>query len=241
MKRVLLLTTLLSVFYFANAQTTMPNTVPTPEPENKIRLGLQFCPTICFAKSDKPAIKNAGIRFGYNMGVIFDMKFADNYYFSTGINLVNTPIKINFVDTLRSSNTNPALANNDVDFKYKLQYLGLPITLKLKTKETNYMKYFAQFGIEPQFNTSKKVNANKGQYAGNDFLLPSETTYDNFNDDITALRINACIGGGVEYSLGGKTALVGGITYYNGFSDVSKQASSKITSSYIAINIGILF
>jgi hypothetical protein len=240
MKRLLLLSTLLLFVYFTRAQTTAPGT-SDPASESKIRLGLHFTPTVGWIKSDKPFIKGGGPRLGYNWGLVFDMKFADNYYFSTGLNVVNSPIKMNYVDTLYDTSTSSSFSTSNVNLKYKLQYIGLPLTLKLKTKEVNYMKYYGQFGVEPQFNFNKKVNADKGRYAGAEFFAPSETSYANFNDDIGFMRIAVVVGGGVEYSLGGKTALVGGITYNGGFSDISKQDKSKITNNYIALNLGVLF
>ncbi|MCX6188382.1 MAG: porin family protein [Bacteroidetes bacterium] len=239
MKKLILLSTLLSLVYFAQSQT--PSVAGDASSENKLRLGLHITPTLGFITSDKPAIKNGGARLGYNWGMVFDVKFADNYYFSTGFNLINSPIKINFVDTLRDTSSTSTNSLSNVDLKYKLQYLGIPLTLKLKTKEVNYMKYYVLFGVEPQFNISKKVNANKGRYAGAEYNLPSQTAYANFNDDISFARIALVIGGGVEYSLGGKTALTGGISYNSGFSDINKDKNTKITNSYVALNLGILF
>ncbi len=239
MKRLILLSTIVSLVYFTNAQTS--TTTADASAENKVRLGLHFTPTVGFAKSDKAAITNAGMRLGYNWGLVVDTKLADNYYFSTGINLVNSPIKINFVDTLRDTSSTSTFSTDNVELKYKLQYLGIPLTLKMKTKEVNYMKYYGQIGFEPQFNIGKKINADKGRYAGKDYLAPSEMIYANFNDDISFIRMAFVVGGGVEYSLGGKTALVGGLTYNGGFSDINKDKGSKITNNYVTLNLGILF
>ncbi len=239
MKKFILLSTLVFISYFTKGQT--PAATGDAAAENKIRIGLHATPTIGFITSDKPMIKNGGARLGYSWGAILDIKFADNYYFSTGINVVNSPIKLNYVDTLKDTSSTSTFSQSNVDLKFKTQYLGIPLTLKLKTKEINYMKYFVQFGMEPQFNISKKVNANKGRYAGAEYFIPSETSYSNFNDDISFIRIALAVGGGVEYSLGGKTALVGGLTYNSGLSDISKQDKSKITNSYVSLTIGILF
>ena len=237
MKNLILLTTLLSLVYFTNAQTTA---TPDPGSENNFRLGLHFTPTIGFVKSDKAFIKGGGTSLGYNFGLTSDFKLADNYYFATGIDVIFSPVKLNYVDTLRD-NTNSANNKSNVVLRYKLQYLGIPITLKLKTKEIHFMKYFGQFGVEPQFNIAKKVNADKGAYAGSDYLAPSETNYSNFDDDINFIRLALIIGGGVEYSIGGKTSLVAGLSYNGGFSDINQQKNSKIVNSYVALTLGVLF
>ena len=118
MKRLILLSTILSLVYFTNAQTTA--STGDASAENKVRLGLHFTPTVGFAKSDKTAIANGGARLGYNWGLVVDSKLADNYYFSTGINLVNSPIKITFVDTLRDTSSTSTFSTNNVELKYKL-------------------------------------------------------------------------------------------------------------------------
>jgi hypothetical protein len=237
MKNIILLTTLLFTVYFSNAQTPEK----TGDSENSFRLGLQFTPTIGFIKSDKKVIKSGGSGLGYNFGLTGDFKFADNYYFATGIDVIYSTLKLNYVETLHDTSITPLYNQSDVLLKYKLQYLGIPLSLKLKTKEIHYIKYYGQFGMEPQFNIKKKVNANKGRYNDDNYYAPSETVYTNFDDDISFIRLGLIVGGGVEYSLGGKTSLVGGVFYNGGFTDINKDAFSKITNSYIALNLGVLF
>ncbi len=235
MKKLILLSTLISLFYIGNAQHDQ--VIQDSKQENILRLGLHFTPSVGFIQSDKTNVKGGGASIGYNFGLLGDIRFAENYYFSTGIDVVSSPLKVRFIDTLRD----PYLSKNDVILNYKLQYLGFPLSLKLKTDEIHYTKFFGQFGVEPQFNISKKVRPNKGTYAGTDYYVPVETAFSNFNDDINFVRISMIIGGGIEYSLGGKTSFVAGINYNGGFTDINKQPALKISNNYIAINLGVLF
>ena len=233
MKRFILLSAILSFACFTNAQTPAPTA--TPATESTLRLGLHFTPTIGYIKSDLEAVKKAGAQLGYNWGLVFDIKFADNYFFSTGIDVINSPVKFN-KDTL----TDATSTYVNVDLRYKLQFLGIPLSVKLKTNEVHFMRYYGLFGMEPQFNISKKVNPNKGTY-GSDYVTPSKNTFTNFDADINFIRLAVIVGGGFEYSLGGKTALVAGLTYNGGFTDLNKDPKSKITNSYVALNLGVLF
>lgn len=234
MKKLILLSTLLSLVYFSQSQVS--DTTKDLTAESSFRLGLHFTPTIGFVKSDKKYVTSGGSSIGYNFGLIGDFKFGDNYYFGTGIDIVSSPVKIT-VDTLKDQTG----TFGGVLLKYKLSYIGIPLTLKLKTKEIHYMKYYGQFGVEPQFNINKKVNVNKGQYAGTDFVAPSETLFSNYNDDISFIRLGLIIGGGIEYSIGGKTSLVAGLSYNGGFTGINKEKDLKITNSYVALTLGVLF
>ena len=49
------------------------------------------------------------------------------------------------------------------------------------------------------------------------------------------------IGGGLEYSLGGNTALVGGIYFTSGIWDVSSNSDYKAEISSISLRLGIKF
>ncbi len=238
MKNIILATTILFCFYWAGAQNTGSGN--TPAPEGTFRLGLHFTPTIGWAKTDNTSITGKGVKLGYNWGLITDIRFAENYYIATGLNVVQSPFKLLYADTLRDTATG-SFNQSNVDLSYKNQYIGIPISLKLKTKEINYMKYFAQLGIEPQVNISKKVSASKGRYGGEGYKFPKDTEYKDFNDNTNFLRLALIVGAGVEYSLGGKTDLTAGITYSNGLTDVSSQNKLKVTNSYVALTLGVLF
>jgi opacity protein-like surface antigen len=64
---------------------------------------------------------------------------------------------------------------------------------------------------------------------------------DNISDEINLFNMGYHFGAGAEYSLGGNTAVVFGITYSNGFSDITKNTNDKITTSSFAIRLGLLF
>jgi hypothetical protein len=242
MKNKILILTLLFFTALSNAQTpaTTPGTT-TPKDNNeesKFRLGLRASPTFGWIKSDKNKIVTGnGVSLGFNWGLIADIKFADNYFFSTGLDVVHAPIKMMHVSDLIDNKD----TNTNVEFNYRTRYIGIPITLKLKTKEVNYMRYYGQFGIEPQFNILKNLQVSKGDYAGQDKAAPKDVVFKNYDANINFLRLGVVVGGGVEYSLGGKTALLGGITFNGGLTDISSEKDLKIVNNYIAINLGVLF
>jgi hypothetical protein len=64
---------------------------------------------------------------------------------------------------------------------------------------------------------------------------------DNINDEIRLFNMNYFVVLGVQYSLGGTTALVGGVGYSAGFADVTTGSEDEITISSVNIRLGILF
>jgi hypothetical protein len=241
MKNYILILTLLLSAAVSSAQAPATTNTAAPKDntdESTFRLGLRASPSLGWIKSDKNKIVTGnGTSLGFNWGLIADIKFADNYFFSTGLDVMHAPLKMLYVDTLIDHKGK----NTDVELSYRTQYIGLPLTLKLKTKEVSFMRYYGQFGIEPEFNIAKKIKVSKGEYAGLDWAAPKESTFINFDNNINFLRLGVVVGAGVEYSLGGKTALVGGITFNGGLTDISSQDNLKIANNIIALNLGVLF
>ncbi len=183
-----------------------------------------------------PDLKNVdsdGSKLGVNIGLNVDKFFAPNYAFMTGISIDNTggllkydlvdgkPIKTNGgIDTVPSGST----------LEYKLQYINIPFGLKLKTNEIGYFTFFTHLGI----NAGVNIKAT-GEVEG------YELENDNISDEIKLFNLGYYIGLGTEYSIGGNTAIVLGLTYTNGFVDITTDSNNKVTNSNIAIRIGILF
>jgi hypothetical protein len=49
------------------------------------------------------------------------------------------------------------------------------------------------------------------------------------------------IEGGLEYSLGGNTALIAGLGYTSGFMDVTKRSADKFQTRAFSVILGVLF
>ena len=123
-------------------------------------------------------------------------------------------------------------ASADYDVKFKMQYLEIPLTIKLKTDETNNMKWFGQFGLSTNFRIGAKQNVEKGTTPLADDVKVTDLT--------KFFRAGMVIGGGMEYRLGGKTSLLTGLTYNNGLTNISKNDHS-VKNHYVALNVGIFF
>ena len=205
-----------------------------------IRLGIGASPSVSWLKSDYNNIENDGIKTGIKYGINVDYKILDNYYFATGIFLSTQSGKLKYLDenipfmiggSLELFNED---SGQNVTFNYKLKYIDIPIGLKLKTNEIGYFTYFAKFGLNAMFNLSAIGNANQKSVVDADL-----------NEEINFFNLGYHFGAGMEYALSSNFILTGGISYYNGFFDVTHSTDGrekeKTTLSNISVDLGIFF
>lgn len=200
----------------------------TMSQDRKVSFGLQFSNGISFMNSDNVNITDTKVGYAFDYGLPVDIHFNENYGLSTGIIIGQT----------RASRVNsPAILALDTGFLfsngfpfgarevYNYTYINLPTTFKLTTNEFGYFKFFGEFGLVNSFRvrsrfTSKntqlqKVNINKRGELG----------------ELTSTFYNASlkVGGGFEYTISDKTALVVGLNFQNGFVNVLKDGDDKRT------------
>lgn len=224
-----------------------------------LRLGLQFSPNLSWLKPDTKGVDNGGLRFGYSFGVVADLNVlgSENYTFSTGISLANIGGKLDYADQAYPDPDNRAInfAATSENI-YRLRYIEIPWTLKLKTNEIGYLTYFGQVGLGTGFNIRARHDLDQN-YSGGTLTREDEDA----NSDIGFFRVSLILSAGAEYSFTESTSLLVGVTFNNGFTDVLKNKyyeledgtvsvennepvngpDWKAISNYLALNIGIMF
>ncbi len=205
----------------------------------KWRFGLQASPSLSWLKTDTKGIESDGSKLTFSWGFMAEYYFADNYAIASGVNLGGYGGKMNTTNAL-------ALEKYDMN----LNYIDIPISVKMRTNEIGYMRYFGQFGFTPGVNIKAKGDI-ETSYLG----FPTET-YDNedIKSDIIPVNVGLLIALGAEYSLSGNTSLVFSASFHNGFIDVadfdipdpspSNQDNSKsitVNANSVRLNVGVLF
>ena len=199
------------------------------------RFSIWTDPMITWLSSDTRESENNGLRPGLGFGLSFDKFFADNYAFSTGIFLVNAGGNMVYSDTtvirLRSGDTSlPANKN----ITYRLQYLSVPLGLKLVTNQIGYITFFTNIGLDPKVLIGSKCDISDLDIEG-----------ENVSEEVKLLNLGYHINAGIEYSLGGSTALAFGLGYENNFLDATHdfedQAEDLIRMHFLRFKIGIIF
>lgn len=198
------------------------------------RLGLTAHPTFGYIKPENG--KGNGVSLGFSYGLMADFNFAENYSFATGLTVTTINGK--------STEINPAhyhpQSNQNLlayDLKYKMQYIEVPITIKLKTNKFGAVRWYGQFGLSTNFAIGSKQDASQGNT-----ILANDV---NSADLTNFFRAGLIAGGGLEYSIDQKTSLVTGVTLNNGFTNISSGnklgADNKVKNHYVGLNIGVFF
>jgi len=200
--------------------------------------GLRFTvfvdPQLSWMSPDLKDVQSEGSKLGVNIGLNVDNFFAKNYAFMTGISIDNTGGKLKY----NTEGGKEISTNSSVDdtipagsvLNYKLQYINIPLGLKFKTNQIGYTTFFTHLGINGGINIKATGEVDK-----------IELNNENISDEVKLFTLGYFIGAGVEYSIAGSTSIVVGITYTNGFIDITPSSNNKVTLSNFALRLGILF
>lgn len=203
--------------------------------QQKISFGIHADPVISWFSTDTREVKNDGARPGFSFGLIFNRYFAPNYSFSTGISLLNAGGRLVSSDTTVMNFSNfKATVLPGKTVIYKIQYLVFPLGLKLQTNQIGYLTFFSDLGFDPKFVINSKAD------------IPSlNITGENASKELEVFNLSYHISGGIEYSLGGKTALVFGLNFDNNFLDITrdigKQPTDKVSQKTLSFRFGVNF
>lgn len=230
MKKILSVLFLMFVINTAFAQDAA-STSSSPA-YKKFSFGLKVNPAISWLKPDNTALENDGAKLSFGYGIITDFNFAENYSFSTGLEVNNIR------GAFRQTVTLPIVGSAETALNTKIQYLTIPLSLKMKTKDIGGIKYFGQFGINNSFRLKAKGDVDTK--VGGVVTTINDT---DISDDISLIRESLNIALGIEYNLAGSTSAMASVAFDNGFTNIadSKDINGKITSKMIILNLGILF
>ena len=185
------------------------------------RLGLTAHPTVGWVK---PQIgKSNGVSLGFSYGLLADFNFTQNYSFSTGLTITTINGKTKEISTAYTSPPSQL----EIPLKYQLQYIEIPLTLKLKTVKIDDIRWYGQFGLSNGF----KIRDRRTDHE--DSLFAS--------DGINFYRSGLIVGAGAEIDVSTNLSLTTGITFNNGFTNIVEVKNNRIRNHYLGINFGLLF
>jgi opacity protein-like surface antigen len=201
--------------------------------QSKIRFNVHLDPQFAWlSSSDRDKINPEGSIFHMQAGIQMDHFFAENYAFILGFGINNLGGNLLYSDsTDYGSEDYPILIEPGQKIKMNLQYLDIPLGLKLKTEELGYATFFLQVGFNPMFSINRHISTEDGTYDKKS--LPKES--------ITMFNLGYHVGAGVEYRLGGNTAAIAGVRWTSGLTNVTEQDGANINVNAISIHLGILF
>ena len=199
------------------------------------KLGLKFSPAISSTRSSLVDtlydVEPESSAFKFSIGLIYDHELTETYFLSTG--LIFVPKQIAFTVT-EELNQPTAKAPAEATQEYRLNYLQVPVSLKLFTNEIQPdMRIFFQVGMAPEIMV---------------FSEPVEEEY-NLVEEFKGFDTSILFGSGVEYRVGVNTTLFGSVTYQRALMntiktvnfDFQEQEELYLRSTIVSLDLGIKF
>lgn len=196
---------------------------------------------VSWMRSDVEGYDNVGVRPMGSWGFMAQFFLMENYSVLTGfnVNYLNSKLRFPHAMDLESDTVPTAgiLTRN-----YKLQYVEIPLILRMKANIDEHWKIFGNIGLGTSFNIRARAD-DLFEYQGGEIASEKD-----ISDEVKLMRQSFIIGGGVEYVFKESTSLLLDIRFNNGFVDILNGANvaypsldNKATISFIELNIGIIF
>lgn len=215
-----------------------------------VRFGIKLAPNLGFLQSETDGIEANGSGFGYTFGLLaeFPIGSAGNYRFATGLFLNNVTAKWqqDYV-YVASVDAGSPLITKQLETDVKLQYIEVPLTIKMMTNEIGYMRYYGQIGFGNAFNIRAKADQVVAQVDGTRadgqpiVTVFNEDKNEDIQSDIMLYKASLVVGAGMEYNFSGNTSLLVGITYNNGFTNILDIEGAKAKAHYLELTMGVFF
>ncbi len=203
----------------------------------EFRFGLTASPVFDWLKVDGTQFENTGTKFGFQYGLLFDQTIGsvERYAFSTGVLINYANGGLISTDTLLG-------VNYTTELDLRVQYLEVPLTIRLRTNEVNYICYYGQFGLTP----GVCIKA-RGDISTNGTLVEEDINFrDNNNTYDTQyqlVNVSLTLGAGMEYSLAENTSIMAGLFFQNGFTNVIDDSieDNNTFLKQFGIRLAVLF
>jgi hypothetical protein len=199
----------------------------------QMRFGVFADTQISWFGSDTKAFTPKGALLGYNAGFAFEQYFADRYAVTTGLSLNNSggSLVFNYADELISTLDGDYTINQGSLVKIRNQLLSVPLGLKFKTNEIGYLTIYADLGA--------KANIRFKSHVWEDNLMINKEVLTK--DQFYFAYLSYYVGTGIQYSLGGPSAIQVGLTFSNGLTPLLKERYKLINIGTLGLKLGLAF
>jgi hypothetical protein len=198
-----------------------------------LKLGFQASPQLSWMNSSNNSIINVQSRIGIRYGIEADIFIfgVPRYGLNTGLFISNNSFKTSY-NLGNSISMDGVTLQNPVSIQYRLNYIEIPLNIKLRSDQFYRLTYYGQFGLTNLINISATATSSDLKLDGS-----------NVSESIRFFNMGMLMGGGVEYDVGGNTALNLGIQYSNYFLDATsiKNLDEKSKINSLRLVIGVMF
>ncbi len=172
---------------------------------------------------------------GFTYGAFLDMNITDNFTLTSGFNILKHGGTIAYQDSiiLNWDNSDHGVKPG-AEVSYKIQYIEIPISIKGKTQEIGYITYFGRLGINPAFAIKARADV-EGTAYNQDLTKVADLSDLNIEKNRNLINIGWHVGGGIEYSLGGSTAIIAELLFTQNFISMTKDNITLDSNSEVAV------
>lgn len=201
--------------------------------ENRVRLGFKLDPTVSWLQPQESGVDRNSARAGISFGIMADFLLDESgrYAIASGLQVYTTGSTLKY-------EANKGLADYKqipAEYKLKLTYIEIPFALKLKTDSDNGIGLWGQFGTYAGFPVRGRADV---------ISLQANDDKVNVLRTIVPINMGMLIGAGIEYPLGEHLSGMVGLSYRNGFIDVTRNGKwddGKVNMNSFALNLGLFF
>lgn len=230
MKRIALLLLILPTAMLLHAQSDF-------------RFGITASPGISWLTPDAEQVEKDGSRFAFLYGLLMDYKFGNNerYAMQTGITIGLGGGKLT-----GTSNPDEEEEVYKAMLTPKLQHLEIPIAMKLRSNDVGDMVFYGLVGLTPGFvirsRAKYEFNDAEGQVSSDNIKLKDLDFYPTNVSRPVPFHLGLQMEAGMEYSFSENTALVVGLFFNNGFTNMLKDGDKeRIVLRRFGLRLGVLF
>ena len=210
----------------------------------QVEIGLKVSPSISYLRTNSQSndFQNGNSKLGFGGGIFIDYFFGENYAFNTGLFLTGKGGSYSYKEN--SVLGTSAAGTTTVTQKLGIDYLELPVTIKLFTNEiASGTRLYFQVGPSVAVPVGARLNGDK--YTNDPFNSNAQT---KSSDRVFAVDFNVLGSVGAEYQLGHSTKVLTGISYHHGLVDLDRYFEKdrgfkdvSIKNSVFALDLGLKF
>lgn len=222
-RQIIALTALLIGSHSVWAQENSDNATEIRDQETfgKLRIGAMVAPGLSWMrpsaeKDGQQTQRSAGNKIGFIYGLMFDYQFANNYAIISGLQVNSTG---GIIET-----SNPLAEDqwaSKTHVNYSLQYLEIPVGIKLKSDPINKFRIFGQAGLSVGFNIGKKATyeiTQKRSIAGDTvFKADAKEKLTGGIGNVAPIMFQMNVGTGIQYAVSHNVDAYVGVFFNNGF------------------------
>jgi hypothetical protein len=209
-----------------------------------VLFGLRAGMNLGWVKPDVEEYASEGVRPGFTWGFISEFFMMENYAILTGFNMNFTGGKMEYPwqeDVITGSDT--MMMQGQLHRQYNLKYIEIPLCLKMQTELSEKIRIFGKIGLGTAFNLNAKAT-DKFSYEGGEV----NKSKINIDDEIALMRESLIVGGGMEWTIKGSTAVIIELTYDNAFNNLltgdnpaAPTSDPKAVLNFVELGAGIVF